>query len=180
MNKRNSDEETINDIEVQSGNSKDSNKNGSICKHKHSCAHNMTVSAMRVFLGTFISKFVFSFLLNFRKIIKLRSFKAIYDRLLSFQANKDTMVFALVLSLINFTYKFLLCMFRKYTKFTDKQIAPFAGFVAALWLKTDPNKSRKTMISVLMFSRAFDTVLSIAVRSANESKNKNDVQFYEE
>ena len=47
------------------------------CKHKYSCSENMIASAYRIFLGTFISKFVFSFLINLRKIIKCRSFKAI-------------------------------------------------------------------------------------------------------
>ena len=120
----------------------------------------MVYSAYRIFVGSFISKYVFNLLLNLKRILKSKSKDKIKKYLVTKQINWDAFRFSAVLGLINFTYKFLLCNLRKHTSYSDKQIAPFAGFIAAFWLLLDPNKSRRNLISILMLSRATDIILN--------------------
>ena len=133
------------------------NQNGNkICKHKGDCKVNAIKSAYQTFVGVFAFKFLLSVLINFRKLKKIVSVKALYDKL----SIKDTFIFSLVFTMINFTYKFLLCIMRKFTCLDDFQIAPICGFISGLCLFLDPSKSRRNLISTLMASRAVSTLLN--------------------
>ena len=86
--------------------------------------------------------------------------------LFSINENRDTINFAAIYALINFTYKYLLCKLRKvfknYPK-PDKLAAPIAGFVAGLWFGLDMSKGRKHFIVCFLVSRLADMLLNIWV-----------------
>jgi hypothetical protein len=99
------------------------------------------------------------------KILQIRSLLQFKKVFLTFEANKDTLRFALVAALMNATYKFVLCIFRrlmaKRADICDKVAAPVAGFTSALWLYFDDDW-RKNLYAILMVSKATDSLVNAA------------------
>ena len=112
----------------------------------------------------FMIKYGFHLLFNYPKIKKEKSMKKIYKILYSFDANRDNLKFAFLMSLINITYKIILCTLRKHTKWPDSKIAPISGFISGLWLYLDGNKTRRNWLTVLLVSRAIETIINKIMR----------------
>ena len=63
------------------------------------------------------------------------------------------------------TYKALLCCIRSFSSSNpDKFAAPVAAMIAALWLKLDPQDSRRNLMMILIMSRALDCLVNIIIR----------------
>ena len=92
-----------------------------------------------------------SYIGNIKKLLK---------NLLSYKSNRDNVRFALFLAMMNATYKFFLCIFRRIFK-NDKLAAPIAGFLAGFASAIDL-KSRRELFLVLLLSRLTDTTYSMA------------------
>ena len=92
------------------------------------------------------------------------NFKKLFKNLLSFKSNKDNVRFAAFMALMNFAYKFVLCIMRRF-QINDKINAPVAGFVAGLMSYVDAKK-RRQMLTCILLSRFFDTSILI-VRDKN-------------
>jgi hypothetical protein len=122
------------------------------------------------------------------KILKIRSLAQFKKVFLTFEANKDTLRFALVGALINATYKLILCLFRrllaKKADICDKVAAPLAGFTSALWLYFDDDW-RKNLYAILMVSKATDSLVNSAQNTdfgrehfeQNEHISRNSLYF---
>ena len=98
------------------------------CSHAHnvSCAENTLMGFYHTFVNILSLKIIgnnFTYFGNPKKLLK---------NLMKYESNKDNIRFALFLTLMNSTYKFLLCFLRRYMS-SDKMIAPIAGFIAGLW-----------------------------------------------
>ena len=110
-------------------------------------------------------KFILQHLIGMGKILKIRSLLQFKKVFLTFEANRDTLKFALIAALINATYKFILCVFRrllaKRKDICDKVAAPIAGFSSALWLYFDDDW-RKNLYAILMTSKATDALVCAA------------------
>ena len=110
-------------------------------------------------------KFILQHLIGMGKILKIRSLQQFKKVFLTFEANKDTLRFALIAALINATYKVILCHFRrllaKRKDICDKVAAPIAGFSSALWLYFDDDW-RKNLYAILMTSKATDALVCAA------------------
>ena len=72
----------------------------------------------------------------------------------------DNLRFATFLAVMNASYKLVLCVLRRYLK-SDKYAAPIAGFVAGLASVIDV-KSRREFATIIILSRFFDTLFSMA------------------
>jgi len=59
--------------------------------------------------------------------------KKLLKNLTSFKSNKDNVMFALWLALVNASYKLILCSLRRVFKTDDTYSAPIAGFIAGLF-----------------------------------------------
>lgn len=62
--------------------------------------------------------------------------KKLLKNLTSAKSNKDNMMFALFLALVNSSYKLVLCYLRRVLK-NDKLSAPIAGFLAGFFSLLD-------------------------------------------
>ena len=125
-----------------------------LCKHKHGCTENVVIGFYQTFANMLAIKLLVnnaSYLGNFKKLVR---------NLLSYKSNKDNVRWAVFLALMNATYKFFLCIFRRIFK-SDKMAAPFAGFLAGLTSAIDV-KSRRELFLVLLLSRLTDTTYSMA------------------
>jgi hypothetical protein len=88
-----------------------------------------------------------------------------------FEQNQDSFKFAMAFGLINFTYKAILCLYRRMDKTSDadKIGAPLAGFISSLWLLLDPADSRRKLLSAFIFSRLVDILLNIKYQNSYHS-----------
>ena len=125
-----------------------------LCKHKHGCTENVIIG----FYQTFANMLAIKLLVN--NVAYIGNLKKLIANLLSFKSIKDNMRWALFLAIMNATYKFFLCIFRRILK-SDKYAAPFAGFLAGLTSKIDL-KSRRELFLVLILSRLTDATYSMA------------------
>lgn len=100
----------------------------------HRCRHAINVSCFENVIISFYDTFVtiFSLKLIANNITYLGNIKKLIKNLTSYKSNKDNMMFALFLALMNSSYKLVLCFLRRFIK-SDKIIAPIAGFLAGLW-----------------------------------------------
>ena len=126
----------------------------SLCKHKNGCTENVVIG----FYQTFANMLAIKLLIN--NASYLGNFKKLISNLLSYKSNKDNVRWALFLAVMNATYKFFLCIFRRVFK-SDKLASPFAGFLAGLASAIDV-KSRRELFLVLLLSRLTDTTYSMA------------------
>ena len=90
----------------------------------------------------------------------LGNFKKLVRNLTSIKSNKDNVRFAVFMAMMNFTYKFVLCVMRRF-KISDKINAPVAGFIAGLMSYIDAPKRRQFLTCILL-SRFFDTTVLMA------------------
>ena len=111
-----------------------------------------------IFRWALVIKLILQNLLRINKIIKIRSFADFYKLFISWEVNGDTLRFVTVASLINCTFKAILCILRRYLK-SDKLSAPIAGFIAGLWLFFE-SKWRRGLYMVLLMSKAIDAILN--------------------
>jgi hypothetical protein len=102
------------------------------CKHRHSCMTNIIRSSSYVFMNAFVTKLAWSILMNLKKI------KDFPSLLFMNKCNKKNILFALQIAMMNFTYKFVLCLLRA-RGYADSMITPFASFMSSLWLKHEAN-----------------------------------------
>ena len=79
---------------------------------------------------------------------EFRSIKDIYKVMTT--VNTDSVLFSLITTAIQTTYKAMLCLIRKFSdKNPDYWAAPLAGLIAGLWLKLDKVEGRRNIICVL-------------------------------
>ena len=82
---------------------------------------------------------------------RFRKNQKILENLYSYKQNKDHLHFAAFLALMNFTYRFVLCLgrrvFGKFTNFPDRFAAPLAGFLAGFCIKIYGNKAQRNFIA---------------------------------
>ena len=98
------------------------------CGHAQnvSCAENTLMGFYHTFVNILSLKIIgnnFAYFGNPKKLLK---------NLMKYESNKDNLRFALFLTLMNSSYKFILCFLRRYLS-SDKMIAPIAGFIAGLF-----------------------------------------------
>lgn len=96
-----------------------------MCQHKSniSCSENVLHS----FFITFINMLSIKLVAN--NVFYLGNLKKLIKNLTNYKSNKDNLMFALFLALINCTYKYILCTMRRFVK-NDKINALIAGFLA--------------------------------------------------
>ena len=87
------------------------------------------------------------------------SIKKLINNLKSYKSIKDNLRFAFFMALMNSSYKFILCLLRRYN-ISDKIAAPIAGFIAGLSIKIDV-KHRRIFIMMLLMSRVLDTMVNL-------------------
>ena len=135
------------------------------CKHPDSCGQNILSGFIKSTKWTFILKFGIS------KVIQLVRRKNItLEGMFGFKTNKDTFRFAIIVGLINATYKLVLCAIRRISaKCPDKFAAPIAGIAAGLWLGADI-KSRRYIFTTILLSRTCDTILNLLLQNAYSSE----------
>lgn len=126
-------------------------------------------------------KLVLQHLLGMGKILKIRSLLQFKKVFLTFEANKDTLRFALVTALINATYKIVLCFFRrllaKRADICDRVGAPIAGFTSALWLYFDDDW-RQNLYAILMTSKATDAIVCYTQNTEFGQRNLENNEYF--
>lgn len=71
----------------------------------------------------------------------------------------SNLLFAVVYSLMNLTYKAILCLLRK-QGLRDTFSAPIGGFLAGLWLIFDKSESRKMILNTVFIKMVIDCQLN--------------------
>jgi hypothetical protein len=84
-----------------------------LCKHEGTCIRNVVLGFLGIFKSSLLVKFILQHLIGMSKILKIRTLLQFKKVFLTFEANKDTLRFALIAALINATYKTILCIFRR-------------------------------------------------------------------
>lgn len=81
-------------------------------------------------------------------------------------SNSDTLTFSTMITLVNATYKAILCFIRNYFKNAnaDRWAAPLAGFLSGLWLNYDPVKSRVNFLMIIIWSKSIDCLFNMLLR----------------
>ena len=139
------------------------------CRHaiNVSCAENTIVG----FYDTFVT--IFSLKLIANNMMYFGNIKKLIKNLTSYKSNKDNVMFALFLALMNSSYKLVLCFLRRFIK-NDKIIAPIAGFIAGLCSILD-QKKRRQFLTCILISRFCDSAVKMTV----ERKYAPEVKFFE-
>ena len=108
-----------------------------MCQHKPnvSCSENVIHS----FCITFINMLSIKLVAN--NIFYIGNLRSLLKNIMNYKSNKDNVIFALFLALINCTYKFLLCLLRRFIK-NDKINSLIAGFIAGQWSLLEDKKRR--------------------------------------
>ena len=76
--------------------------------------------------------------------------------------NEDTLAFTIISTLIQATYKLILCNLRRMCHHNpDNWAAPLAGLIAGLWLKFDQEHHRKNLVMILVCSKALDCMVNM-------------------
>ena len=149
-----------------------------LCQHNHSCMQNSKKGFSRTFKWCLVLKVILSGLINISKVKSARMF---YDKILSWNANKDSFRFAAVFALINSAYKGILCLLRRILQgrigeiSVDKIAAPIAGFLAGLLISFD-SKGRRSFLAILMLSRLVDVVQALFIKVTKNKIRKEDHQ----
>ena len=99
------------------------------------CAENTILG----FFKTFVNMLGLKILAN--NIGYLASPKKLLKNLAKYESHKDNFRFAMMLALMNASYKFWLCFLRRFIK-SERIIAPIAGFIAGLFSIFDAQKRR--------------------------------------
>jgi hypothetical protein len=151
-----------------------------LCSHANSCRRNAIKSFVNIFKWSFILKISIQYLTSMSKILKIRSFSAFHRIFLSWNSNKDTFRFALVLALINSVYKAALCAFRRILK-NDKLASPIAGLLAGCCLFFDV-EWRRNLYAVLMVSKMVDALMTMITNRVEyvreqEYVNRDNIMF---
>ena len=136
----------------------DHSKRTQFCNHQSSCLLNILNSSGRTFYWSFIIKYLIS------KLFRSKEFRRSPISVLT-TLNRDTVIFSLITTSIQATYKGLLCFIRKFSKENpDRWAAPIAGLIAGTWLNLDPVNSRRNMVMILILAKAIDCLLNILIR----------------
>ena len=98
---------------------------------------------------------MFSIKLVANNVFYIGNLKKLLKNITNYKSNRDNLIFALFLALINSTYKFILCLLRRFCA-NDKINSLIAGLIAGLWSILENSKRRKFM-TILLLSRAMDT-----------------------
>ena len=139
-----------------------------VCQHEYGCLTNVILSFKATFKWSLIIKLLVFCLVRIVKIFKIRTVTQFKKVFWQWKDNKDTLQFALVMGLMNCTYRAILCGFRNYYKNKsiedlakcDKIVAPIAGFCSGLWLYFD-NKWRRNLFTILLISKAYDPMVNL-------------------
>ena len=110
------------------------------------------------FYQTFVNVLGLKLIAN--NFLYLNNFKKLLRNLTSRKSNKDNIRFALFMALMNFTYKFVICVMRRF-QISDQINAPVAGFLAGLMSYLDVPKRRQFLTCILL-SRFFDTSIMMS------------------
>jgi len=137
---------------------REAEKSYRICKHPGDCTTNCLRGATRAFIAAYVVKYFVAIL---PAIITRKIFQK--PQLLLEYAGKDTIRFALFLSLFVSGFKGINCAMRKYRQKEDKLNAFVAGSVAGLSLLLD-EKSRRTSIALYISTRALEFVYVYLMR----------------
>lgn len=135
-----------------------------LCKHKYGCYENVIIGLWRSFVNGLALKVLvnnIAYITNVKKLLK---------NLKSRKSNMDNLRFATFLAVMNASYKLVLCVLRRYLK-SDKYAAPIAGFVAGLASAIDV-KARREFATIIILSRFFDTLFSMAEKRGFVSRIK--------
>jgi|TARA_B110000285_G_C14995661_1_gene548693 hypothetical protein len=135
-----------------------------LCKHKYGCYENVVIGLYRSFVNGLALKVAvnnITYITNINKLLK---------NLTSRKSNMDNLRFAVFLAVMNASYKLVLCVLRRYLK-SDKYAAPIAGFVAGLASAIDV-KSRRQFATIIILSRFFDTLYSMAEKRGYATRVK--------
>ncbi|KAJ3094457.1 hypothetical protein HK100_006133, partial [Physocladia obscura] len=121
------------------------------CKHKGTCSGNAIRGLIRAFFTLYLVKYGLSFV---PALITGQIWKK--PSLILKIGGKDTISFALFLSVFISSYKAALCTMRRLRPTSDDTLNPFiAGCVAGLSLGLDKNRSRRVMIALYLSTRTF-------------------------
>ncbi|KAJ3108994.1 hypothetical protein HK100_003371, partial [Physocladia obscura] len=121
------------------------------CKHKGTCSGNAIRGLIRAFFTLYLVKYGLSFV---PALITGQIWKK--PSLMLKIGGKDTISFALFLSVFISSYKAALCTMRRLRPTSDDSLNPFiAGCVAGLSLGLDKNRSRRVMIALYLSTRTF-------------------------
>lgn len=133
------------------------------CKHKHQCMTNIIRSSSLVFMNAFVTKLLWSIITNIKKI------KDFPIKLFLGKCNQKNILFALQIAMMNFTYKFVLCLLRA-RGYADSLITPFASFMSSLWLKHETNSPG--IILNFLIGKVMDFISVRIVRGQNPTRTE--------
>ncbi|KAL2918890.1 hypothetical protein HK105_201724 [Polyrhizophydium stewartii] len=125
-----------------------SRKRKLLCKHPGPCAVNAGRSFVRTFAITYALKYALGFV---PAVLTGKAFTK--PRILVKIGGRDTISFALFMSLFISSYKAVLCTLRNVRQTNDKWNAFIAGSLAGLSILADKNKSRRIMIALYLSTR---------------------------
>ncbi|KAI1321342.1 hypothetical protein EDD11_006679 [Mortierella claussenii] len=143
------------------------------CKHEgKTCTQNVTRGFFKTWVVAYLVKYVIAVLpaLLTGRIMKNPS-------ILKKSAGSDTVGFAFFLSSFLSTYKLVLCTMRRYRPNVagDRLNAFVAGSVAGLTLLLDKNKSRRTALTLYLFTRSIQFGSSYAMKKWAEHRLEKKV-----
>ena len=124
-----------------------------LCPHKHHCVQN---AIMKGFFRTFSAAFIFKTSLSF--LPKLLAGKLSLRRIQRIYLDQDSVLFALFVGLMSFTYKAVLCSLRHFRNKRSMTHKAIAGFLAAAWIGID-DPVRRRQIALYCLVRALHDLL---------------------
>ncbi|KAF9315903.1 hypothetical protein BG003_002545 [Podila horticola] len=146
-----------------------SSKRVSRCKHEgKTCSQNITRGFLKTWMIAYLVKYAIGVL---PALLKGKVFKN--PSILKKGGGSDTVGFAFFLSSFLSAYKLVLCTMRYYRPDHegDRLNAFVAGSVAGLTLFLDKNKSRRTALTLYLFTRSIQFGSSYAMKKWAEHRN---------
>ena len=96
----------------------------------------------------------------------------ILENISSYNANRIHLKFALMVALMNATYKAVLCIVRHLVKEKPDRIgAALGGILAGLWISLIESKGQRNFIACLVISRLVDTLMNRVIQNSYLSKH---------
>ncbi|KAG0330207.1 hypothetical protein BGZ99_007068 [Dissophora globulifera] len=144
-------------------------KRANKCKHEgKTCTQNVTRGFFKTWMIAYVVKYLISVL---PAVLTGKAFKN--PSILKRSGGSDTVGFAFFMSSFISTYKAVLCTMRYYRsdQDSDRLNAFVAGSVAGLTLALDKNKSRRTALTLYLFTRSIQFGSSYIMKKWAEHRN---------